>query len=173
METVYSRQTQQLYWASWSWNVGLPVALSDRPGIREMAGNAERKTHQEKGGVVSFAKHRATRERSASCFKTPCTIVPTFENWGTRAFALSAIIGIGPEQQDAGLFIQALKDEKFIVRTQGARGLGKIATPAPEAIAALKSSLRDADEGVCKSAYDALQKIDPRSVSDLRPAPAK
>jgi len=144
METVYSRQTQQLYWASWSWNVGLPVALSDRPGIREMAGNAERKTHQEKGGVVSFAKHRAT-----------------------------AIIGICPEQQDAGLFIQALKDEKFIVRTQGARGLGKIATPAPEAIAALKSSLRDADEGVCKSAYDALQKIDPRSVSDLRPAPAK
>src|SRR2546426_8235785 len=83
METVHSRQTQQLYWASWWWNnVGLPVALPDRPGIREMAGNAERKTHQEKGGVVSFAKHRATRERSASCFKTPCTIVSYIRKLG-------------------------------------------------------------------------------------------
>jgi len=53
------------------------------------------------------------------------------------------------------------------------RLIGKIATPAPESVAALKSSLRDPDERVRKSAYDALQKIDPRSVSDLRPAPAK
>jgi len=95
------------------------------------------------------------------------------KDWGNRAWALSAIIGIGPERRDAGLFIEALKDEWFIVRIQGARGLGKIATPAAESIAALKNSLQDPEEGVRKSACQALQKIDARSLTDLRPAPAK
>ena len=98
---------------------------------------------------------------------------PTFENWGTRVFALSAIECIGPEQRDAPLFIRALKDEQWILRMEGLRGLGKIDKPAPQSIDALNNALLDKDERVRKLAHEVLQRIDPQSVSDLNSQQSK
>lgn len=83
------------------------------------------------------------------------------KDWGIRSSALSAVVAIGPETRDATLFIQALKDDHWMVRMQGIRGLGTFEKPAPHLIDALMGALRDSHEQVRELADETLQKIHP------------
>jgi len=61
------------------------------------------------------------------------------------------------------MLIEALTHTNWIVRKEGARGLGNLGFPSKEAISALRNALHDEDEGVRKFVSEVLIKIDPKA----------
>lgn len=84
-----------------------------------------------------------------------------------RQDAASALAAKGPAAAEAVQpLIEALKDPDDVVRRLSAYALGEIGPKAAPAVPVLKGMMNDAGRELYTSILNALQQIDPKSVSD-------